>query len=273
MPIGFLTQAERERLRRFPEHIPEDDLSVFFLLSETDQQAVNRQQEDHTRLGFALQLCTLRYLGFVPHDLGTAPSSAIAYVAEQLGVPPEAIQSYGSRIPTLQPRFDYSTNLLLSRKDSSMVAVNNTHTEQELVEQRGADGVQRVIALPLGQLLHPFAFLRVADHVSQHWQQGCQQARAIGGRRAQLQLTGGFDVPLGLFVAQLQVELLAAVGEVVVARDLDAAGGYRLEIRRDDIASGRIFFLRVVTERVETVLLRLRAAAIEHEARFRARRK
>jgi hypothetical protein len=26
MPIGFLTVAERERLSRFPEHIPEDDL-------------------------------------------------------------------------------------------------------------------------------------------------------------------------------------------------------------------------------------------------------
>jgi hypothetical protein len=39
MPIGFLTAAERERLSRFPEHIPEDDLSVFFLLSEADHQA------------------------------------------------------------------------------------------------------------------------------------------------------------------------------------------------------------------------------------------
>jgi hypothetical protein len=28
MPIGFLTAAERERLSRFPEHIPEDDLRV-----------------------------------------------------------------------------------------------------------------------------------------------------------------------------------------------------------------------------------------------------
>jgi hypothetical protein len=100
MPLGFLTQAERARLRRFPAHIPEDDLNVFFLLSETDQPAGNRQQDDHTRLGFALQLCTLRYLGFVPHDRETAPSSAIEYVAEQLNVPPEAIQSYDARIPT-----------------------------------------------------------------------------------------------------------------------------------------------------------------------------
>jgi len=100
MPIGFLTVAERERLSRFPEHIPEDDLSVFFLLSEADHQAVNHQHDDHTRLGFALQLCTLRYLGFVPHDLGTAPSSAVGYVAEQLHVLPEIIAAYGSRIAT-----------------------------------------------------------------------------------------------------------------------------------------------------------------------------
>jgi len=100
MPIGFLTAAERERLSRFPAHIPEDDLSVFFLLSEADHQAVNRQHDDHTRLGFALQLCTLRYLGFVPHDLGTAPSSAVGYVAEQLHVLPEVIAAYGSRIAT-----------------------------------------------------------------------------------------------------------------------------------------------------------------------------
>ena len=86
MPIGFLTEAERERLSRFPEHIPEDDLSVFFWLSEADHQAVNRQHDDRTRLGFALQLCTLRYLGFVPHNLGMAPSSAVGTSRRPLGV-------------------------------------------------------------------------------------------------------------------------------------------------------------------------------------------
>lgn len=46
MPIGFLTEAEREQLSHFPEHIPEDDLNAFFLLSEADYQAVNRQHDD-----------------------------------------------------------------------------------------------------------------------------------------------------------------------------------------------------------------------------------
>ncbi|MEE8291330.1 MAG: Tn3 family transposase [Candidatus Tectomicrobia bacterium] len=100
MAEGFLTAAERDRLGRFPAHIPEDDLSAFFLLSEADHQAVNNQRDDHTRLGFALQLCLLRYLGFVPHDLSTTPHAAVVYVAGQLEVPPEAMQAYGLRIPT-----------------------------------------------------------------------------------------------------------------------------------------------------------------------------
>ena len=61
MPIGFLTEAERERLNRFPDEIPYDDLSAYFTLSDRDIQAIQRQRGDHNRLGFALQLGTLRY--------------------------------------------------------------------------------------------------------------------------------------------------------------------------------------------------------------------
>ena len=35
MPIDFLTAAERERLNRFPDPIPDEDLSAFFTLSDT----------------------------------------------------------------------------------------------------------------------------------------------------------------------------------------------------------------------------------------------
>ena len=86
MPIGFLTPAERERLSRFPEHIPDDDLFVFFRLSDDDHGVINQQREDATRLGFALQLCALRYLGFAPDDLSLTPWEAVTYVARQLHV-------------------------------------------------------------------------------------------------------------------------------------------------------------------------------------------
>lgn len=100
MPIGFLTAADRARLNRFPAQIPHEDLSAFFLLSEADHETINQHREAHTRLGFALQLCALRYLGFAPDDLQTAPSVAVEYVAQQLGVAPQALAAYGARRPT-----------------------------------------------------------------------------------------------------------------------------------------------------------------------------
>ena len=100
MPIGFLTRTERERLNRFPAQISDEDLRGFFLLSDADQTAINKQREAHTRLGFAMQLCALRSLGFAPDDLRTAPWDAVVYVAQQLAVSPDALAAYGRRIPT-----------------------------------------------------------------------------------------------------------------------------------------------------------------------------
>jgi TnpA family transposase len=101
MPIGFLTAADHVRLNRFPEQIPHEDLSAFFLLSKADHRVINQQHsEAHTRLGFALQLCALRYLGFAPDDLMTAPTGVVEYVAQQLGVAPHALTAYGTRRPT-----------------------------------------------------------------------------------------------------------------------------------------------------------------------------
>src|SRR5256885_1363691 len=100
MPIGFLTTADRDRLNHFPAQIPDDDLRAFFLLSETDQQLINHQREAHTRLGFALQLCALRSLGFAPDDLSTTPEEAVLSVARQLNIPAAAIHADGPRSKT-----------------------------------------------------------------------------------------------------------------------------------------------------------------------------
>jgi TnpA family transposase len=100
VPIGFLTEAERERLSRFPDEIPYDDLSAYFTLSDNDIQEIQRQRGDHNRLGFTLQLCALRYLGFAPNDLSTAPPAAVHFIARQLDLAPEVLQIYGQRIHT-----------------------------------------------------------------------------------------------------------------------------------------------------------------------------
>lgn len=81
-----------------PDSIPDEDLRVFFTLSDRDTQEVHKQRGAPNQLGFALQLCALRYLGFAPDDLRTAPDAAIAFVAQQLGVSPAAMAAYGGRI-------------------------------------------------------------------------------------------------------------------------------------------------------------------------------
>jgi hypothetical protein len=97
MPGSFLTDVERERFRRFPPEVPPEDLGAYFTLSDRDLTKVRRQRGVSNRLGFALQLCTLRYLGFVPDPLRSAPPIAIAHLALQLGTAPESLAAYGDR--------------------------------------------------------------------------------------------------------------------------------------------------------------------------------
>lgn len=97
MPVDFLSAAERDRWQRFPDTIPQEDLVAFFLLSENDCQEVHRQREPQNRLGYALQLCTLRYLGFVPEDLQVTPPEVVTFVAEQLAVAPSVLTAYARR--------------------------------------------------------------------------------------------------------------------------------------------------------------------------------
>jgi len=97
MSTSFFTAAERDRWQRFPETMPQDDLAVYFLLSADDQRAVNRQREPCNRLGYALPLCTLRYLGFVPTDCTATPEVVGTFVAEQLGRTPRVLVLYDNR--------------------------------------------------------------------------------------------------------------------------------------------------------------------------------
>jgi TnpA family transposase len=100
MPGQFLTEAERERLRQFPAEIPPSDVIAYFTLTPADLTQVRQQRGDHNRLGFALQVGALRYLGFSPDDLTTAPASVVAFLSQQLDVRPDVLPTYGQRAHT-----------------------------------------------------------------------------------------------------------------------------------------------------------------------------
>jgi Domain of unknown function (DUF4158) len=92
---------ELERLRGFPE-IGRDELFRFFTLTPADVAFVDpgRGRGPADRLGLAVALCTLPWLGFVPDKVSTAPPVAVARLADQLGVDPVELWSYGRRAKT-----------------------------------------------------------------------------------------------------------------------------------------------------------------------------
>jgi TnpA family transposase len=100
VPGRIFTPQERKRLDAFPSEIGEADLIRCFTLSGSDLDLVRQQRGDHNRLGFALQLCALRYMGFSPDGLEIVPTMAVAFVAEQLHASPAALRDYGARSQT-----------------------------------------------------------------------------------------------------------------------------------------------------------------------------
>jgi hypothetical protein len=100
MPEHWLTEVESLRLTSFPEEMPEADVVTFFTLTESDRELLIRLHGEANRLGCALQLCMLRYLGFVPDDLQKSTASVVRFLARQLEVSPDSINSYGERSQT-----------------------------------------------------------------------------------------------------------------------------------------------------------------------------
>ncbi len=97
MPSTFLTCKEQERLACFPDDIQQWDLITYFTLTEHDCSLIDTYQGESNRLGAALQLCAVRYLGFCPANLNTASSDMTAFLARQLKVDPSVLQDYGQR--------------------------------------------------------------------------------------------------------------------------------------------------------------------------------
>lgn len=132
MPTRFLSDAEIERLEGWPEAIDQEDLARYFALDGEDLVFVRGQHGAAGQLGIALQLCALRWLGFVPDDLTAAPAEAIGALADALDVPARAVFDYSVRPQT---RWEHRP---LVRERAGFVAVSEGRVapvREWLVEQ------------------------------------------------------------------------------------------------------------------------------------------
>ncbi len=85
MPVRYLSDPELARLSSWPDEIAVQDAVTYFTLSTDDLSWLTGFNRQHNRLGVAVQLSTLPWLGWIPDDLAGCPPIAFDRLAQALG--------------------------------------------------------------------------------------------------------------------------------------------------------------------------------------------
>jgi Domain of unknown function (DUF4158) len=84
VPVEFLSDEQATAYGWFEGEPSRAELERFFFLDDADLALVAKRRGDYHRLGFALQLGTVRFLGVFLSD--PLPWSVVDYLSAQLGV-------------------------------------------------------------------------------------------------------------------------------------------------------------------------------------------
>nr|WP_240805553.1 DUF4158 domain-containing protein [Streptomyces sp. A1547] len=102
MPVEFLSDEQAEAYGTFAEEPTRPELERFFFLDDVDCDLIALRRTEHHRLGFALQMCTVRYVGLFLEVPLAVPWAVIEHLAVQLGIEdPSVVKRYTERRQTL----------------------------------------------------------------------------------------------------------------------------------------------------------------------------
>ncbi|MBU3071380.1 Tn3 family transposase [Aestuariicella sp. G3-2] len=86
MPVEFLTKDQKKSYGKYNGSPSKTQLAHYFFLDDNDLEIIQQRRKKANQLGYALQLCTLRFLGTNVNNLNVIPLRAVHYVASQLQI-------------------------------------------------------------------------------------------------------------------------------------------------------------------------------------------
>ena len=100
----ILTERQRAALLGLPTDEP--TLMQFYTLSDEDLEHIAKRRRPENKLGFALQLCALRYPGRLLAPGEVIPAEILNFLAPQIGINAEDLAGYAARRQTRHEHLD-----------------------------------------------------------------------------------------------------------------------------------------------------------------------
>lgn len=97
-----ISAQQRQRLLAGHHALPHREMVRYWLLSVEDVRRINERRREHNRLGYAVQLCLLRYPGWPLRTDEALPTNLLNYVGQQLGAGAAEFADYAKRDKTRQ---------------------------------------------------------------------------------------------------------------------------------------------------------------------------
>ena len=90
----LLSPTQRLQFTEIPDSITIRDIARYYTFSNDELKVIKERRRPHNRLGFAVQLCYLRFPGRVWSLGEIVPESVLFYIASQLKLDPIIITEY-----------------------------------------------------------------------------------------------------------------------------------------------------------------------------------